>query len=248
MYDRNGKLLVYNIPTFSVTLTPYEFRDETMPLLCKLIDKDSTEIRAILERHKSYSKFTPIKILRDVDERIIAQIEEASDKLFGINIAVDSKRIYNFKCNMAHLVGYLREITREQLEQKYQYYKLGDMIGQNGLEQKYELELHGSDGFNYVAFNKVGQRIDDFTTISRDIPARNGLSLNLTIDIGLQELAENLLNNRRGAVVAIDPNNGEILVCASKPDYHLSLFSGRVPAEIYNELRDDERKPLLPRA
>jgi penicillin-binding protein 2 len=148
---------------------------------------------------------------------------------------------------MAHVIGYLREITQEQLD-KFKYYKLGDMIGQNGLEQKYELELHGSDGINYVAFNKVGQKIDDFITISKDVPARNGLSLNLTIDIGLQELAESLLQNRRGAVVAIDPNNGEIIICASKPDYHLSLFSGRVPPEIYNALRDDKEIPLLPRA
>jgi len=247
MYDRSGKLLVYNIPSFSVTLTPYEFRDETMPLLSKLIDKDSNEIKTILKRFESFSKFTPIKIVRDVDANMIAKIEEVSDKLYGINISVDSKRIYNYNCNMAHLVGYIREITREQLD-IFKYYKLGDMIGQNGLEQKYEFELHGSDGVNYVAFNKVGQKIENFTTTSNNIPARNGLSLNLSIDIELQELAEKLLQNRRGAVVALDPNNGEVIVCASKPDYHLSLFSGRVPADIYNSLRDDEKRPLLPRA
>jgi penicillin-binding protein 2 len=247
MYDRNGILMVHNIPSFSVTITPYEFRQECMPLLSYILQIDSNEIRSTLKKYSNYSKFTAIKILRDVSLETVAKIEEYSDHLPGVEIAIDSKRIYDFDCNMAHILGYTREITREQLD-KFQYYKPGDMIGQNGLEQTYEDLLHGRDGVRFVAIDKLGQRVASFEDGKNDISANNGFDINLSVDLQLQELAEQLLAGKRGSVVAIDPNNGEVIVCASKPDYNPRLFSGRVPADIYNELYNDKSHPLLPRA
>ncbi|MDR0927666.1 MAG: penicillin-binding protein 2 [Ignavibacteria bacterium] len=247
MYDRNGMLMVYNIPSFSITITPYEFRNETLPLLASILNMDTSEITTIMKRYRTYSKFTPIKILRDASDTVVARIEEYSDHLPGVDVAIDSKRIYNFDCNMAHLLGYIREITREQLE-KNKYYKPGDMIGQNGLEQSYEGLLHGRDGVKFVAIDKIGQRVASFEDGKNDVLASNGFAVNLSIDLQLQELAEKLLSGKRGAVVAIDPNNGEVMVCASKPDYDPRFFSGRVPADIYNELHADKSHPLLPRA
>ena len=245
MFDRNGKIIVQNVPNFTVTVVPNEFRNESMPLLADILQMDSTEIYDALKN--SRNRFNPIRILRDAPQNIIARIEENFDYLPGVEIIIDSKRIYDFSCNMAHVIGYTREITREQL-QRLQYYRPGDMIGQNGLEQTYEDLLRGRDGINFVAVDNIGRRVDAFADGKNDITPSNGFGINLTIDIDLQELAEQLLTGKRGAVVAIDPNNGEVIICASKPDYDPRLFSGRVPAEIYNQLYNDKSHPLLARA
>lgn len=247
MYDRNGVLIVNNTPSFSVTITPYEFRDEVMPLLSKILNIDSSEIRAILKKYNTFSRFTPIKILRDVDFSVISKIEEYSNYLPGVEVYIDTKRTYDFNCNMAHALGFTREITQEQLA-RHQYYKPGDMIGQNGLEQSYENILRGRDGIKFIFVDKMGHKVAAFADGEKDIMASNGFALNLTIDIKLQGFAERLLAGRRGAIVAIDPNNGEVIACASKPDYDPRLFTGKVPANIYNALNSDKSFPLLPRA
>ncbi|MBQ6268986.1 MAG: penicillin-binding protein 2 [Bacteroidetes bacterium] len=307
IYDRHGNLMVYNVPSFTVTVTPEEFHPECMKLLSSIAEIDSNEVKSrlrkyetslsvdevkrilekeakissneinknfkkndknikygdveeilkkylhadkietVLEKYKKYSGFVPVKIIRDASEDVVAKLEEYSQYLAGVDVIVDSKRIYNFNCNMAHLLGYTREITGEQLK-KYSYYSLGDMIGQNGLEQSYESILRGRDGVQFVAVNKLGQKVGTFENGKRDILPSSGFDLNLAIDMRLQELSEKLLAGRRGAVVAVDPNNGEVLIFASKPDYDIRAFSGKVPAELYNALSSDSSYPLLPRA
>jgi penicillin-binding protein 2 len=247
MYDRNGFKMVHNIPSFSVTITPNEFRKEAMPFLSHILQMDSVEINKILKKYSNYSQFIPIKILRDADFNIVAKIEEYSDHLPGVEIFIDSKRIYDFECNMAHILGYTREITQEQLD-KHKYYHPGDMIGQNGLEQSYESMLRGREGIQFVAVDKLGKKVAAFDGGNKDILASNGFSINLSIDLQLQELTEKLLEGKRGAVVAIDPNNGEIIICASKPDYDPRLFSGKIPADLYKSLNESKSYPLLPRA
>ncbi len=247
LYDRNGNLMVYNIPSFTITIVPYEFDHKAMELFSFITGMDSSEVNKILYRYRHYSKFVPIKIIRDASEEIVAKIEEYSQYLSGVEVVVDSKRIYNFECNMAHLLGYTREITSEQLK-KYSYYSPGDMVGQNGIEQSYESFLRGRDGMQFVAVNKLGQKVTSFENGNRDVLPSNGFNLNLSIDIRLQELSEKLLAGRRGAVVAIDPNNGEVLIFASKPDYDTRAFSGRVPVDLYRTLSSDSSFPLLPRA
>jgi penicillin-binding protein 2 len=217
-----------------------------MPLLCHILEIDSNTIYNILERNKR-NPFTPIKIQRDISSQIVAQIEEVKGLLPGIDIVVDSKRTYNMKCNMAHILGYPREINQQQLE-RMKYYRHGDLIGQSGLEQSYDGILYGQTGVKFIAKNNRGDIIENFQKKTKDIPARNGLSLNLTIDIELQEFVENLMANKRGVVVAIDPNNGEVLFCVSKPDFHPEIFSGKLSPEIYNSLVNDKSNPMLQRA
>jgi len=249
MYDRKGKLIVQNIPTYSVTLTPYDFKKETMPLLIRIIPElDSNKIYALIKKkEKENALRIPFKIFRDVEEETIFRLIENSEKLQGIDLVIDSKRVYDFDCNMPHLLGYVREITADLLK-KYPYYEQGNMIGIMGLEQIYESILRGRDGVHFVLVDKYGQQVDSFANKEYDIKPQNGSALNLSIDIELQELAERLLTGRRGSVVAIDPNNGEVIICANKPDYDPNLFSGKVPKDIYDKLAADESKPLLPRA
>jgi len=247
IYDRNGNLLVHNTPSFSVTLTPYLFKVEGMPLLESILGMDSSEIMKIVNRYRVYSEFNPIKIYRDADFDIIAQIEEYSEYLPGVDIDVENKRLYEFDGNMAHLLGYTREISKEQLE-KMPYYFPGDRIGQFGIEKTYENDLKGSYGIQYVAVNKFGQKVSSFDNGSIDLKPRNGFDLYLGIDIRLQELAEKLLEGKKGTVVAINPQDGSILALASKPDYNPREFSGKVPYTLYKQLSEDKNFPLLHRA
>jgi len=247
MFDRNGVLIVHNEPSFSVTITPYEFQDFALPLLARILDIPPQEILGILERYNNYSPFIPIKVYRDADFRRVSLIEEYNDYLPGVEIAIESKRLYEFEGNMAHLLGYTREISREQLE-RMKYYRPGDVIGQSGIEQSYEPLIRGREGIEFIAVNKFGKRVASFDNGQQDIPANNGFDIYLTIDIKLQELAEKLLENKRGSIVGIDPRNGEVLVIASKPDYDPRSFSGRIPPELYKSLSTDPGSPLLHRA
>ncbi len=247
LYDRNGKLIVHNEPSFSITLTPYDFKPETMPLLSSLLNLDSATINKTINQYKTYSKFTPIKIYKDANFEIVSKISEYADDLPGIDVNIESKRLYEFEGNLGHLLGYTREVTREQLNKLKDYYP-GDNIGQSGIEQTYERDLRGKHGVQYVAVNKYGQKVASFDRGSNDAPATNGFDLHLGIDIKLQELAEKLLDGRRGAIVGIDPQSGDILVLASKPDYDPRAFTGKVPFELFKELSENPASPLLHRA
>ena len=247
IFDRHNELVVHNEASFSVTLTPSGFDPAIMPLLSSILEMDSTEIQSIVKKYQTYSKFNPIKIYRDADFRIISLIEEYSDDLPGIDVVIEPKRLYEFSGNMAHLLGYTREISRQQLE-KSPYYFPGDLVGQSGIERTFESDLRGREGLQYVAVNKFGQRVAGYNDGVNDIPARNGFDLYIGIDIKLQELAEKLLHGMRGSVVAIDPRDGSIIAMASKPDYDPRSFSGKIPAGLYKELSTDSASPLLHRA
>lgn len=247
IYDKNNELVVHNEASFSVTLTPASFNPAIMPLLSSILEMDSTEIQSLVKKYSTYSKFNPIKIYRDADFKIISLIEEYSDDLPGIDVIVEPKRLYEFSGNMAHLLGYTREISQQQLN-KSPYYFPGDLIGQAGIERTFESDLRGREGVQYVSVNKFGQRVASFNDGNNDIPARNGFDLYVGIDIRLQELAEKLLSGKRGSVVAINPEDGSIIAMASKPDYDPRSFSGKIPAGLYKELSNDPASPLLHRA
>ncbi len=246
MFDRHGKLIVMNQPSFSLSITPSEFEEYCLPLLANILEIDTSEIQKIIKRNRQFSPYVPFRIIRDLSFEKITQIEEYADYLPGVEIAVDSKRIYDFKGNMAHLLGYSGEISQEDLL-KNEFYFQGDIVGKSGLEKEYETMLRGREGLEYVAVNNRGLKVAKFANGKNDISAHNGFDLHLSIDIELQQRAEKLLEGKRGAVVAIDPNNGEILVFACKPDYDPREFSGKVKREYYSSLLNNEGKPFLNR-
>lgn len=247
IYDKNGKMIVHNEPSFAVTVTLKDFDFNSIPLLTSIIGIDSTEIMKKINKNNYYNEYTPIKIFNDATYEQIVKLEENNDYLPGVEVKIESKRLYEFDANMAHILGYVREISSNQIE-KMPYYKPGDMIGQTGLEKTYDKFIRGKDGIRYVAVNKFGQKVASFDDGNSDIDAKNGFDLYLTIDIELQELAEELLDGKRGAIVAMNPQNGEILALASKPDFELEKFSGAVESGTYSELSTDKSYPLLHRA
>lgn len=246
IYDRNGTLFLHNSPSFSVTVTKKDFNPAAMPLLSNLLQMPAERIDSIIEEYRSY-KFMPIKIAKDIDFKTVALIEEYKDMMPGVDIQTDFKRLYDFDGNMSHMLGYTKEINREELERRPGY-KPGDEVGKSGLEYYYEDELAGYSGSKMIAVNKWGEKMYDYENGEKDILPVNGFDLHLGIDLNLQKVAEHALAGKSGAVVAVDPRDGTVLVFVSTPDYDPRKWAGRVSQSYYDSLVNDPGKPLQPRA
>lgn len=248
IFDRNKNILVDTRPAFSLFVTPSDFDQALIPELSKILDMDTAVFIEKLNKGKKYSIFNPVKIKKEIDERTLAYIEENYEKFPGVEILPEPKRTYNSAAKMSHFLGYVKEISDDQIGKDSGYYSPGDYIGQQGLESTYENVLRGVKGYNYILVNSKGQKIGRYDEGGMDSQPIDGMDLNLAIDLDLQMLAETLLTNKRGAIVAIDPSNGEVLALASKPDYDLSVFSGVTPIDVWQKLNTDPAKPLFNRA
>lgn len=250
MIDRNGKIVVQNSPGFSVAITPYQFTEESAQVLASILAVPDSVIIKEVRKAALKNKFNPVKISsgRDVDFAVMSAIEESRDLLPGVDVVIDPKRSYPFECNAAHLLGYTREVSEQQLTVLGDAYDPGDITGQTGLEEAYEAYVRGQKGLQFVAVNNRGQRVSVFNDGKSDVPARRGFDLQLGLDVDLQILAERLLEGKRGAAVAIDPSNGEILAFASKPDYDLRELTGRLSRKYFNSIFTDPEQPMFNRA
>lgn len=248
MYDRNGVLVVDNRPSFTVTIMPFEFDKSTIEHLAILLNLDPQFIRDRLKKGEAYSRFFPVKIKRDVDFATLSALEEHRNQLPGVDYQVESKRYYTTRAQASHILGYTKEVSESQLRTLGDPYQQGDVVGSAGLEGHYERALRGQKGAEFSLVNVRGQVIGSFEGGRNDVPAVEGNDLILTMDFALQTLAESLMADKRGAVVAIDPRDGGILALVSKPDYDLAHFSGVTPPDLWRQLNADESRPLFNRA
>jgi penicillin-binding protein 2 len=248
LYDRYGKLFVDVGPLYSVTLVPAEFEKRNIALLSSILQMEPQTLEERIARARAYSPFLPARIKRDVDMRTLAAIEENFTTFRGVSFQVESKRVYPTKAHASHLLGYRREISDTQLSETDEYYRPGDLVGVAGLEARYESLLRGTKGFEYVSVNSKGQIIGSFEDGKRNVEPKEGFDLLLSIDVGLQALAESLMTTYSGAIVAMDPNGGGLLALVSKPDYDPSIMSGVTPADLWFELQSNPTKPLYNRA
>jgi penicillin-binding protein 2 len=249
IYDRNKKILVDTRPKFSLGIVPSDFDEDQIPELARILNLDSAYIIEKLEKGKNYSIFESVKIKREIDFKTISFFEENHDKFPGVEILPEPKRTYLVDARMSHILGYVKEITDEQLANDTTgYYRQGDYKGQKGIESAYEEYLRGTKGLEMILVNAQRKKIGKYNDGKLDVAPIDGADLNLSIDSDLQLLAETLIADKRGAVVCMDPNNGEILAMASKPDYSLEDFSGVTPVEVWDKLNTDPEKPLLNRA
>ena len=248
MYDRNGLLVVDNRPAFTVTVMPFEFNKRVIPRLAALLSLDTNFIADRLRKGETYSRFAPVKIKRDIDFRVLAALEENRERLPGVDYQVESKRFYTTPAHASHLLGYTKEISETQLKQLGPAYSPGDVAGSIGLEAEYEERLRGEKGAELSTVNARGQVIGRLDNGKHDLPAVEGNDLLLTMDFGLQQFAESLMTDHRGALVAIDPSDGGLLALVSRPDYDLSRFSGVTPPHIWNRLNTDPATPMFNRA
>jgi penicillin-binding protein 2 len=248
MIDRRGALVVDNRPAFTVTIMPFEFDRTNIDYLASLLSLEPEFIRERLKEGEAYSRFAPVKIKRDINFKELSAIEENRDRLPGVDYQIESKRYYTTSARASHILGYTKEISRSQIAMLGEGYRQGDVVGSSGLEQRYEPVVRGQKGAEFSLVNVRGQVIARFEGGRSDIPAEDGNDLLLTMDFGLQAMAESLLADHRGAVVAVDPRDGGVLALVSKPDYDLSWFSGVTPPEIWRALNTDEARPLFNRA
>jgi penicillin-binding protein 2 len=248
MYDRSGKLVVDNRPAFTLTIMPFEFDKKNIPLLSSILEIDPAFLRDRLKRGEAFSRFQPVKILRDLSFKTLSAIEENRERLPGVDYDIESKRFYTTKAYASHILGYAKEISESQLKASNGDYVQGDIIGSSGLEAVYERTLRGKKGAEFSTVNVRGQVVGSFNKGKSDIPSVAGQDLRLTMDFGVQMLAESLMTGQRGSLVAVDPQTGGILAMVSKPDYDLNVFSGVVPADTWRDLNNNPDRPLYNRA
>jgi len=249
IFDRNNLLMVDNKPSYTVTITKKEFDTLNTDLVCQMVGITREEFKNFLDEIEGTNRFIPTRLARDVDFKVISFIEENKEALKGLDYKVEPVRFYPNRFRASHILGYTKEISKQQLKsQTGDYYKQGDLIGTTGLEAAYEEYLRGEKGYQFVLQDSKGKEVGPLNEGKNDIPAIPGYDLVLSVDAGLQEYAERLLQNHKGAIVAIDPNNGEILALVSKPDFDLNYFSGKLSPHIWNMLNTNPDKPLFNRA
>lgn len=248
IYDRNGNVLVGNKPSFSLRITPSEYKDSLNPYLEAILGYPQGYIAKLLKASETYSKFIPRKIAKDVSFNVIAWYEENSAKLPGVDYVMETQRDYSFGVMGSHMFGYTKEIPASILQKRKDEYMMGDEIGFSGIEKTYEDILRGEKGINYVLVDARQKTIGSFKEGKENIPTVKGYDLILGIDRDAQKVAEESFKEKRGAVVAIEPSTGEILAFVSAPEFDLRDFATVTSSKKFSELMEDKDKPMLNRA
>lgn len=246
--DRNQTVLVENVPAYSVFIIPSDYQRSLNPVLEKLLGLETGYIDKILKQNEMYSKYLPVRIKKDADFSTVAWIEENSAKLPGVDYVVEMHRGYPSGVRGSHLFGYTTEISREQLSIRDDFYKAGDYIGQSGIEKTYENLLRGEKGFKYILVDSRRKEIGSYQNGAKDTPPVKGNDLILTIEAETQKTAEELFKNKRGALVAIEPETGEILALVSAPDFDLNVFSYYTLQSQLDSIYSHPGKPMFNRA
>ena len=247
IFDRRGEVLVDNRPSYNLYIIPEEVQDQGRLLesLSRLIVLDPGPTGELLDKASRGLPFKPVCVKRDISRNELAIIETHRFNLPGVLIAVKQQRRYISGYLASHLLGYLGEITEQQLKTgEYPDNKSGDLVGKSGVEWKWQAVLNGKRGGAQVEVDAAGRTIQ---VISRKPPV-SGSDISLTIDRSLQALAEKALHGKRGAIVAMDPQNGEILALASSPPYDPNLFVGGIDKTNWDRIVSSEDFVLQNRA
>jgi len=245
--DRNGVILAKNKASFQVSFIRENAQDLQLSLerVARLLSMDKKELVARLDKYRSLPDFVPIVIKDDLSIEEVARIESNQMEFPELRLAMEPKRDYPFGPFASHVLGYLQEISLRELRiPQYQGHDVGDMIGKTGIEFQFEQELAGRKGLVVEVVDSLGRKVKELV---RRPPTR-GNKVYLTLDYDLQAKAEELLNGREGAIVVLDPRNGEILALASFPNYDPNKFIHRFSPEEWLSFVQDPSHPLENRA
>jgi penicillin-binding protein 2 len=245
VYDRFGDLLVDNRPSFDVVLVPEDARDraQTLAMLSQHLDEPGEDLERRIRAPSRRPPYAGIVVERDVVWDDVVALETHQLDLPGVSIQVQPRRSYPYGPLASHLLGYVGEANNRELADDSRR-RLGDIIGKGGLERVWDEELRGTAGGQQVEVDALGRRV----RVLEEVPDVPGDTLVLTIDRDLQAFAEQAMGDNRGALVALDPRNGEILVMVSKPAYDPNLFARGIRREEWRTLVSDPWKPLTNRA
>jgi len=250
IFDRYGNLIVDNRPSYVVAAVPNEVTDVKVASanLADLLSVSPDRIESKIRKSRS-RRHQPVRLKRDAPFETVCRIEEASSLYPGVVLQLNQSRNYPENGSAAHLLGYLSEITEEELDEfRSKGFHSGSLIGRKGVEREYDDFLRGIDGTRFLEVSAEGRIIGPLET--RDpVEPIPGYSLKLGLDYDLQQFAESLFiaDTLTGAAVALDPNNGHVLAFVSEPSFDANLFTGPLSPEDWKRLSTDERHPLLNR-
>ncbi len=243
VYDRNEVLLVENRPSFEISVMrqDVEDRDQLLERLSTLLGLDVSELEKRWNNGRHFPIYQPVTLATDVSWDVMERIQEHGVDLPGVLTEVQPVRDYLDHGSAAHLIGYLGEITEEELaEQKDYAYRGGDLIGKTGLEKSFEAYLRGTKGRRLVEVDVQGKLLRQLQVD----PPLPGNKVYLTIDQNLQQAADEAFGDASGAVVAIDIHNGDILAMVSRPTFNPSIFARGIAGDEWKALASDSRHPL----
>ncbi|MAX66103.1 MAG: penicillin-binding protein 2 [Halobacteriovoraceae bacterium] len=255
IYSRNDQLLVDNIPRFDAVVTRQFLHDkkETLKRLSEILQMEVKDIEKIIKKNSFQARYRPIIIKKNIDLEEVAKIETENASLPGVSVETFISREYIDKEVGAHALGYISEISQAQLP-KYQKrdkveYKLGDFIGQFGIEEIMDKTLRGINGHEFVEVDALGRKKKYINTdnlfkgIENRAP-KPGNNLKLTLDRDMQKVAYKAMEGKSGSVVAIDVSSGELLTMISTPAFDPSKFSRGLTQEYWSSLINNEEKPM----
>lgn len=247
IYDRNGKLLVDNIPSFDLKIVLQDANpiDETIEKLSSFTSIPVEELMERVDAGRKVSIYKPLLLKRNITRDQLAVVEAHGFELPGVKVDVEPMRNYIYKKSAAHVIGYLGEINSQEIENNtYPDVRSGDSIGRYGAEKAFEDILRGKRGGRQIEVDASGRLVRVINTVE-PIPGKNVL---LTIDADLQQKVEAIMEDKTGAVVAVDPSNGEVLAMVTVPSFDLNDFIGGISSEKWKALISDPDKPMSNKA
>jgi penicillin-binding protein 2 len=245
--DREGRIIVDNYPSFSALLLRDSARDlnADVDLIALGLHMNAEEVRQRVRRFASMPQYQPIFLKEDITPDELAFIESHKNELPELDTIMAHRRLYPRYGFMAHLIGYVGEVSEDMLNQpQFELYNPGDVVGVSGVEKQYNNILMGKNGFRRAIVNSRGREVGRLD----ETPAEPGKQLKLTVDLDLQIAAEQALEGKNGAIVAMDPRSGEILAMVSRPTFDPNDFAVRITKNEWNKLATDPDKPLLNKA
>ena len=246
IYDRNGVLLVTNQRAYDLMITPRQVKEMDTLGFCNIIGIDQEYFDKQLSKAQRYSRYRASVFIKEISKQTAAQLQELLYEFPGFYLQERTMREYPQQ-SAAHILGYVSQVPDYVLK-KNDYYKKNDNYGMSGVENSYEKDLRGTQGVQYLIRDVWNRAKGKFENGKFDSLAVNGKDLELSIDIQLQEYAEELMKNKKGSIVAIEPTTGEILSLVSSPYYDPNLLIGRSRSPNFNRMYKDVDKPLFDRS
>ncbi|MBL6657611.1 MAG: penicillin-binding protein 2 [Flavobacteriales bacterium] len=247
IYDRNNELIVYNEAAYDLMITPNQANKIDTNLICSLLEIDTLALDRRLEKAKTYSMYKSSVFMKQISVETYTKLQENMFLMPGFYVQARTLRKYPYS-TASHLLGYVGEVN-QRIIKKDPYYKEGDYMGISGIEKAYEDKLKGIKGEKLLLRDVHNNIKGSFKNGKFDTKSISGKNLTSTIDIFLQNYGEQLMKNKRGSIVAIEPSTGEILCLVSAPSYDPNTLVGRKRSENYTILNNDSiSKPLFNRA
>jgi penicillin-binding protein 2 len=245
--DRDGRVIVDNEAAFTLLLTRENLNPDHIDAIAKGVHMDPEDLRARLRRFQSRPKYVPLVVKQDLtpDEITFVESHRDASTFPEMELIQNQRRLYPRNGLAAHAIGYVGEVSEQELNSsEFAKYSQGDIVGKAGLERQYNDLLIGVDGQRRVVVDSFGRERE----VLESKEATPGHSLQLTLDLDLQAVAELALEGKKGAVVALDPRTGEVLAMVSRPAYDPNAFATRVSPDYWRDLISSRDNPLLNRA